>query len=152
MITKEKVLELAQEHLQDTARFLVEMEVGSGNQIALFIDGDESVSIDECVQLSRHIEFNLDRETEDFSLNVSSAGIDKPLKLIRQYNKYIGKNFELSLKTNEKLLARLQAVKENAIEVIPLIKNPNAKKGAPQKLIEGAAKTLTLDQIEESKI
>lgn len=152
MITKDKILELAHEHLLDSPQFLVELTVSADNKIMLFIDGDESVSISDCVDLSRHIEFSLDREEEDFALNVSSAGVDMPLKLIRQYNKYIGKNFEITLISGEKLLGRLQAVNDDKIEVIPLKENPNAKKGTPRKLKEGEPKTLTLDQIEQSKI
>jgi len=152
MITKKKILELAQEHLLDSPRFLVEMTVSSDNQIMLYIDGDESVSISECVDLSRHIEFSLDREEEDFALSVSSAGVDMPLKFIRQYTKYIGKNFDITLVGGEKILARLESVADDTITVIPLKKNPNAKKGTPKKFIEGEPKTLTLDQIEQSKI
>jgi ribosome maturation factor RimP len=152
MITKEKILELAQEYLLDSPRFLVEMTVSSDNQIMLYIDGDESVSISECVDLSRHIESSLDREEEDFALSVSSAGVDLPLKFIRQYNKYIGKNFEIVLLGGDNFLARLEAVNDDKIEVIPLKENPNTKKGTPKKYIEGELKILTLDQIEQSKI
>lgn len=152
MITKDKILKLAQEHLNDSPRFLVDLTVSSDNQIMLYIDGDESVSISDCVDLSRHIEFSLDREEEDFALNVSSAGVDMPLKFIRQYTKYIGENFDIVLAEGEKILARLEAVNEDSIEVIPLKKNPNAKKGTPKKYIQGEPKTLKLDQIEQSKI
>jgi len=152
MITKEKILKLAQEHLLDSTQFLVDLTVSSDNKIMLYIDGDESVSIDDCVDLSRHIEFSLDREEEDFALNVSSAGVDMPLKFIRQYTKYIGKNFNITFLTGEKILARLQAVNDDKIEVIPLKENPNAKKGTPRKFKEGEPKTLTLDQIDQSKI
>lgn len=152
MITKEKILSLAHEHLDGTSRFLVDFSVSSDNKIMLYIDGDESVSISECVDLSRHVEFSLDREAEDFALNVSSYGVDMPLKLLRQYKKYIGKNFKISLIDGEKIYGRLQAVNENDIDIVPLKKNPNIKKGAPKKLIEGELITLTLDKIEESKI
>jgi len=118
----------------------------------LSIDGDNGVAIEDCVALSRHVEFSLDRETEDFALNVSSAGIDTPLKLVRQYKKYIDKNLEITLKTGEKIAGRLLSANDDKIELVPVIKNPNAKKGAPQKLIEGELKTFILDQIEETKI
>lgn len=118
----------------------------------LSIDGDNGVAIEDCVALSRHVEFSLDRETEDFALNVSSAGIDMPLKLVRQYKKYIDKNLEITLKTGEKIAGRLLSADDDKIELVPSIKNPNAKKGAPQKLVEGELKTLSLDQIEETKI
>lgn len=152
MITKEKILGLVQEHLLDSPHFLVDFSVGFDNQIMLYIDGDENVSIEDCVSLSRHVEFSLDREEEDFALKVSSAGIDMPLKLIRQYNKYIGKNLEIRLVTGEEFLGRLQAVNEDTIEVVPLQENPNQKKGTPRKFVEGEVKKLTLNQIQESKI
>jgi len=152
MITKEKILKLAQEHWLDSPYFMVEMTLSSDNKIMLYIDGDESVSIDNCVDLSRHIEFSLDREAEDFALNVSSAGVDMPLKMIRQYPKYIGKNLEITLIGGEKLLCRLQGVKEDKVELLPLKTNPNAKKGTPKKYIEGDLMAVTLDQIEESKV
>lgn len=152
MITKEKILELAQEHLQDSPRFLVDMTVSTDNQIMLYIDGDENVTIAECVDLSRHIEFSLDREEEDFALNVSSAGVDMPLKFIRQYNKYLGANFEVKLVDGEAFLGRLDAVNEDSVEFTPLKTNPNAKKGTRIKYIEGETKAFKLDQIAESKI
>ncbi len=152
MITKEKIFKLAQEHLQGTPHFLVDLTVSSDNQIMLYVDGDENIAIEDCVNLSRHVEFSLDRETEDFALKVSSAGIDMPLKLIRQYKKYIEKNLFIKLKTGDDFLGRLISVDEDKIEIIPLNENPNAKKGTPRKLIESEPKTLTLDQIEECKI
>lgn len=152
MITKDKILKLAEEHLLNTSQFLVDLSVSSDNKIMIYIDGDESVSIDDCVDLSRHVEFSLDREEEDFALNVSSAGVDMPLKFIRQYPKYIGKNLEIVLGTGEKLLARLQAVEEENIEVVPLKKNPNAKKGTTKKFEEAEPIKLKLNQIAESKI
>lgn len=152
MITKDKILKLAEEHLLNTSQFLVDLTVSSDNKIMIYIDGDESVSIDDCVDLSRHVEFSLDREEEDFALNVSSAGVDMPLKFMRQYPKYLTKNFDLILTSGEKLLARLQAVNENTIEFVPLKKNPNAKKGTAIKFIEEEPIKLTLDQIAESKI
>ncbi len=152
MITKDKILKLAEEHLLNTSQFLVDLSVSSDNKIMIYIDGDESVSIDDCVDLSRHVEFSLDREEEDFALNVSSAGVDMPLKFIRQYPKYIGKNLEIVLGTGEKLLARLQAVEEENIEVVPLKKNPNAKKGTAKKFEEAEPIKLKLNQIAESKI
>ncbi len=152
MITKGKIEKLAKEHMQDTALFLVDMTVSSDNQIQVYIDGDQGVGIDDCVDLSRHIEFSLDRESEDFALNVSSAGADMPLKFIRQYAKYLNENFNLKLTSGERIFGRLQSVQDESIEIIPLKVNPNIKKGVPKKFIEGESKKLRLDQIEESKL
>lgn len=152
MITKEKIQELTAHYLEDTSLFVVELRVSGDNQIMVYIDGDEGVSIEDCVDLSRHIEFSLDREEEDFALNVSSAGLDTSLKMIRQYQKYINKNLITTLSNGEQFVGRLVSASEEKIEIVPLIKNPNSKKGAPQKLVEGELKTLTLDQIEDCKI
>jgi ribosome maturation factor RimP len=152
MITKGKIEKLAKEYMQDTALFLVDMTVSSDNQIQVYIDGDNGVAIDDCVDLSRHIEFSLDREEEDFALNVSSAGADMPLRFIRQYAKYVNEKFNLKLTNGEKIFGRLQAVLEDSIEITPLKLNPNIKKGVPKKFIEGESKILGLEQIEESKL
>jgi ribosome maturation factor RimP len=152
MIAKDKILALAQEHLDGSAQFLVDLKVSADNQISIYIDGDENVSIDECVDLSRHIEFSLDRETEDFALSVSSAGLDMPLKFLRQYPKYIGKKMHVHLVTNELIFGQLEEVGENTIQIIPLTKNPNAKKGTSKQFIEGEPKTIKVEQIVESKL
>lgn len=84
------VLDVVTRSLEGSDKFLVEMKVTTNNRIFVDIDGDQGVTIDDCVQLSRQIEQSLDREAEDFELNVSSAGLDSPLKLARQYKKNIG--------------------------------------------------------------
>lgn len=152
MITREQILNLAEEHLEDSSLFLVELDVTPDNQIQVYIDGDESVSIEECVALSRHIEFSLDRDSEDFALSVSSAGMDMPLKQLRQYKKYITKNLHIKLVSGEKMLARLESVEEESITIVPLVKNPNAKKGSKKPYTEGDPQQLNLNQIAESKI
>lgn len=71
--------------------FLVEWKISGDNAIEVLVDGDNGLSIDEIVRISRHVEHNLDREEADFSLNVSSAGVGSPLALPRQYRKNIGR-------------------------------------------------------------
>ena len=99
MITKEQVTQLANESLENTDRFVVDITVSKSNVIFVYIDSDTSVTIDHCVELSRYIESHLDREIEDYELSVSSAGIDYPLLKNRQLNKYIEK--ELDILNNE---------------------------------------------------
>ena len=99
MITKEQVIQLANESLENTDRFVVDITVSKSNVIFVYIDSDTSVTIDHCVELSRYIESHLDREIEDYELSVSSAGIDYPLLKNRQLNKYIEK--ELDILNNE---------------------------------------------------
>ena len=75
MISKKYIEDLAAEFLEDSDLFAVKITVSKDNNIRLFIDGDNGVTIDDCVGLSRHIEGNLDRDKEDFELNVSSSGV-----------------------------------------------------------------------------
>ena len=89
MISKEKIRYLVDEMLSEDM-FIVDINVGLGNAIAVSLDSDSGMSIDKCVGISRHIEHNLDRETEDFSLEVSSPGLTHPFRVLRQYQKNIG--------------------------------------------------------------
>lgn len=97
LITKEYILELAGQHLKDGEVYITGLKIGSDNHISISIDGDQGVTIDDCVALSRAIEGKLDREKEDFALDVSSHGATNPLVMPRQYKKHIGRTFEVKL-------------------------------------------------------
>ena len=84
MITKEQILNIAEECLEGSDRFVVDVNVDKNNVIDVFIDADTQVTIENCVELSRFVEEHLNRDVEDYELNVSSAGIDFPLKKLRQ--------------------------------------------------------------------
>ena len=93
MISKDKVKELIDERINDLQKdlYVVELTISAKNVIRVELDKvDGSVSVEECVSISRNIEHNLDRDSEDFELVVSSAGLDKPLRHINQYKKHIG--------------------------------------------------------------
>lgn len=97
MIAREQILQLAEAHFAGTDKFVTHINVKTGNIIEVLIDGDGAVTIKDCVALSRFIEGNLDREKEDFALQVSSHGAASPLVNQRQYKKHIGKTFEIKL-------------------------------------------------------
>ena len=101
MITTEQVKELIEDKLVEKDCFVVELEIASGNQINLEVDGLNGFSIQDCVDFSRAVESNLDREVEDFELHVSSPGLDKPLRVIQQYQKNIGRDVKVVLKDGE---------------------------------------------------
>jgi ribosome maturation factor RimP len=107
MITKEQIIELANQKINGTHLFLVDVKVLPGNKIEVFVDGDNGMGINECVEISRHIEGSLDRESEDFSLVVSSPDATKPIKLGRQYLKHIGREFDFVLLNGETLSGKL---------------------------------------------
>lgn len=115
MITVDKIKTLIEQKLTEDDYFIVSLEVIPGNKIKLIIDSMNGITIDECVAFSRAIEHNLDRDTEDFSLEVSSPGLDMPLKVRNQYVKNIGRELELHTLTNEKIVGKLTDVKENSV-------------------------------------
>ena len=92
MIDKLFVLDVIDKALAGTDKFLVDLKISTDNRINVAIDGDNGIVIDDCVALSRVIEASLDRDVEDFELNVASAGLDSPLKLKRQYRKNVGED------------------------------------------------------------
>ena len=93
---EEVVKRLIEEALEENpSLFLIEFEIKGDNQILVVIDGDQGVSVNDCIAVSRKIEHNLDREEEDFSLEVTSAGATSPLQLARQYQKNLGRKLEV---------------------------------------------------------
>ena len=115
MIDTKKIIEAAERHLEGTDRFVVECTCTPGNEIELTIDSDTSVGIDACAELSRAIEADLDRDAEDFSLTVASAGIGSDLRTLRQYRKITGRPVEVLLANGVKILAKLEATDEQGI-------------------------------------
>ncbi len=90
---------LKQELDENTSLFLIELQFLANNKIKIIIDGDSGVPLSECIRINRKIEHNLNREEEDFSLEVTSPDISYPLKVRRQYNKNI--NRILKIKTSD---------------------------------------------------
>jgi ribosome maturation factor RimP len=95
LILKDEIVRLAEQHLEGTPLYLTGVRVSADNHISLFIDGDEGVTINDCVGLSRAVESALDRERDDFSLVVSSHGATSPLTLPRQFKKHQGRELEI---------------------------------------------------------
>ena len=112
---KEKVLELLNQGLASKPNlFLIDLSISDANKITVLIDGDFGVVLQDCIDVSRSIDANLDREEVDFSLEVASVGVGSVLKLHRQYQKNIGRT--LIVKTiNETIEAELVEVAENFI-------------------------------------
>ncbi|MDR2233061.1 MAG: ribosome assembly cofactor RimP [Tannerella sp.] len=117
MIEREIVTRLAEEQLAFSDCFLVDVTIKPGNLIVVEIDHDEAVGIDNCVTLSRYIEGRLDRDIEDYDLEVGSSGIGTPFKLVRQYRKNVGREVEVLLKNGEKLSGILQSADDDGIKL-----------------------------------
>ncbi len=107
MIDKLTLLDIIQASLEGTDKFLVDLKITPDNRIFVSIDGDNGIIIDDCVELSRAIESKLNRDEEDFELNVASAGLDSPLRKVRQFKKNIGKELNVTLFTGDKYEGKL---------------------------------------------
>lgn len=147
MIAKEKIQYLVEEILSDDM-FIVDITVGLGNIISVSVDSNAGISIGECVQISRHIENNLDRETEDFSLEVSSPGLSLPLKVVRQYQKNIGREVEVVTGSGEKLKGILRSADSKCFELETIVK----EKADGKKVDETKSLAFDYDQIKTVKI
>ena len=110
MIDKNIVKALVEEWLEDKDYFLVDIEVSNDNRIVVEIDHADGVWIEDCVELSRYIEEHLDREKEDFELEVGSAGLGQPFKVVQQYMNFIGKDVEVLTADGKKVHGVLTAV------------------------------------------
>lgn len=101
MIAKEKIVKLVEERLDDEM-FIVDVSVSASNDILVYVDSLSGMTIKQCISISRNVEHNLDREEEDFALQVSSPGLNRRFKVRQQYVKYTGKQIEVQ--TNEDLI------------------------------------------------
>lgn len=99
-----------EEELAQSGKFLVDVTVSTGNKIAVYMDSLKGVTLDECIQVSRFLESKLDREVEDFELEVSSPGLDKPLKLPVQYEKNLGRMLDVVKTDGSKISGKLAEV------------------------------------------
>ena len=112
-----KLIEVVEQHLEGSDVFVVECTSTPSNEISLILDADSRVSIDTCVAVSRAVDAVFDRDVEDFSLMVASAGIGEPLKLLRQYKKIEGSAIEVLLKDGIKILGTLDEATEEGITI-----------------------------------
>ncbi len=101
MAFKEKVHQLLEEGLEQKPDiFLINLTITDAFKIIVSLDGDHGVSLQDCIDISRAIEHNLDREEQDFSLEVASVGVGSPLKLVRQYKINIGRTLIVKLEND----------------------------------------------------
>ncbi len=89
MIKKQAIIDLIETHFEGSDKFIVDVKVLTGNKIEIYIDAPKHILIADCVELSRFVESNLDREKEDFELQVSSPGATESFKVLEQYKKYV---------------------------------------------------------------
>lgn len=149
MIDKNVVTRIVNEWLEGKDYFLVDITVSPDDKIVVEIDHAEGVWIDDCVELSRYIESKLNREEEDYELEVGSAGIGQPFKVLKQYLIHIGTDVEVLAKDGKKYVGVLSDANEEnfTITIETKIKPEGAKR---PKLVEQDI-TFTYEEIKYTK-
>lgn len=139
MIDTEDIKKVVSEFMEGTDMFLVDINNSGNDKVEVVIDSDTTVSIDTCVELSRAINNRFDKDIEDFELTVSSAGLSQPVKLVRQYRKYLDKDMEVLLKNGEKYEGKLIVITENSITL----------KFREKRLMEGKKRKQEVEVVKE---
>ena len=122
---KKKVEQLVNEFLETRKDlYLVELKISAGDDVTVILDGDEGLSLQDCLDASRAIEFNLDREEHDFSLQVMSPGLSEPLKFHRQYKKNMGRELEVLLNDGEKIQGEITATDDESVTLTLRYRRP----------------------------
>ena len=140
---------VAEKALEGTDMFVVECTITPDNTIDLTIDSDTSVSIDTCAMLNRAIGEAFNRDEEDYSLTVASAGIGEPLKLARQYKRLIGSSVEVLLKNGIKILATLDEVSDENVTIS--YDEAVVVEGKKKKQMQRTTHTYSFDEIKWTK-
>lgn len=134
MIDKQELTAFVEHQLEGSEYFLTDLKVTPSNEITVEIDSASPGDIDMCVSLTRAIEAAFDRDVEDYELEVGTAGLTSPLKVKRQYEKYIGQDLEVLTKDGKKLHGMLRRVDDDAIELS--IEQKVKKEGVKRPVIE----------------
>lgn len=104
--------------------FLIDLKISAADDITVILDGDDGVSLQDCLDASRAIEFNMDREEHDFSLQVMSAGLSEPLSIPRQYAKNIGRDLKLLLNDSSEIEGELAKADDEKVTLILRYRKP----------------------------
>lgn len=149
MIEQSKVKELAAQWLQGRDYFLCDVSVTTDNRILVEIDHQDGVWIDDCVALSRFIEDALDREADDFELEVGSAGLGQPFKVLRQYEIHQGHQVDVQLKDGHKLCGTLADVTAEGFTLI--VQEKIKAEGEKRPHLEDVPHALRFDDVAWTK-
>lgn len=122
---KQVINQLVSEALsENNSLFLISLSLHQDNKIVVQIDGDQGVSLKECIRVSRFIENNLDKEIEDYALEVTTPDITEPLTNIRQYHKNLHRTLIITLKNQQKIEGVLTQINEDSIILETKVREP----------------------------
>jgi len=150
MVKKEDIEQLIQEVISGTEVFLVEAAVKQGNIIRVFVDEPDGISLDECVRISKAIEEGIDREKEDFDLQVSSPGLENPLLVTQQYVKNIGEELKIETSDNKRIIGELLEADSSGITLNAKVRVKS--KGSKKSKTEFQSLSLKFDEIKSAKV
>jgi ribosome maturation factor RimP len=148
MITQEQVEQIIHEKIDGTEIFLVAVIMNPGNNIHVHLDTFKGINIDECVGVSRYIVSKMDKEVEDYNLEVSSPGLDSSFRVKQQYEKNLEKQVEIIKNDGEKIKAKLLTYLGDRIEVEQMVK---PKSPAKSKKLVAETITVVLEDIKTIK-
>lgn len=149
MIDKIAIKKFVEDYVADTDYFFVDITVSKNNEIVVEIDSYEGVDIDYCVALTRAIEGEFNRDEEDYELEVGSAGLTSPFKVIEQYKKNIGNEVEVLTKEGKKLKGTLDQVSEDEFTV--MVSEKVKKEGEKRPVIEDVEYKFKYNQVKYTK-
>lgn len=150
MIDREKIEEIINSKVADSEVFVVDITIKPGNLIQVYLDEPGGISLDTCVEYSRLIESSLDRDAEDFSLQVSSPGLDQPFRVMQQYDKAIGQSIQVLKNDGSKYIGLLKSADKTEIQLETelKVKVPGTKK----KQIELQTVAIDFKDIKTAKV
>lgn len=130
--------------------FLIDLKIDSSNKIIIILDGDNGVNLQDCIEVSRAVEAELDREEQDFSIEVASAGVSSPLKLVRQFKKNLSRNLKVTKTDKEVIEAQLTGVSDENITLEWKAREPK-KIGKGKETVEKKL-VLSYSEIKEATV
>ena len=149
MIDKSIVKSLVEEWLDDKEYFLVDVEISKDNKIVVEIDHADGVWIEDCVELSRYIEDRLNRDEEDYELEVGSAGLGQPFKVPQQYINFVGKEVEVLDGDGKKMKGILKSVDGN--DFVVTVREKVKEEGKKRPELKDVDKTFQMDKVKYTK-
>ena len=149
MIDKSIVKSLVEEWLDDKEYFLVDVEISKDNKIVVEIDHADGVWIEDCVELSRYIEDRLNRDEEDYELEVGSAGLGQPFKVPQQYINFVGKEVEVLDGDGKKVKGILKSLDGN--DFVVTVREKVKEEGKKRPELKDVDKTFQMDKVKYTK-
>ncbi len=149
MIDKSALAVVLEKGMEDTDLFLVDVNISKDNRIVVEIDSDTRVDIEECIRLNRLVESEFDRDVEDYELEIGSAGLTSPLRIPRQYRKYVGEEVEVLTVAGKKQKGVLKSADEEGF--VLTVSRKEKPEGAKRAVMVESDMPFKYDEIKYTK-